>query len=122
MAEIRLEQVVKNKYAGSASTAYILRAEDGSLTRQVVTPDKKGVATVVQFDEYFNTDVKLVSEYCKQFGGVTPQSIDYLVSKGKIDFVRLGKSVVIVMSEFTRQYTPNLSKKRGGLGADILKT
>lgn len=118
MADINFVDSVKSKFLGSANTAYVLRDENGSVCREIVTMHK-GIRVVVPYEEYFKVEVLNKHEYRVMFGNVTPQSIDYLIQKNIIDYVRVGKTVIIVMSDITKQYKPNSNKNRGNIGAKL---
>lgn len=115
MAELKLADIVSVKYYKDCENSYVLKAESTALLRKVVYKE----AEIIPFEEFFTVEVKLVGEYCKEFGGVKAQSIDYLVANGRIDYAKVGKTVIIVMTDFTRSYIPNKSKNRDTLGSNI---
>lgn len=55
-----------------------------------------------------------VPEYCEKYGnGLKPQSLYYAMDKDIVDWVSFGgREKYLVMTEKTKAYTPNESKKR----------
>lgn len=54
-----------------------------------------------------------VSDFATQYGeGVTPQALYYAMGKGKIDFMRVGKDRIVVMTTKSKRYKPNAHSKR----------
>lgn len=54
-------------------------------------------------------------EYSEKYGdGVSPQALSYAINNDKIDFTWIGNERFIVMTEKTKEYTPNASPKRKG--------
>ncbi len=58
-----------------------------------------------------------VNEFRFEYGaGVTPQAISYACSKDKLDYLKISDSLkVIVLTEKSKSYKPNKSKKRSTL-------
>lgn len=62
----------------------------------------------------FKAEVLSISEYTEKYGGqVSPQAISYAMDNDKIDFVRVGKERLVVMTEKTKTYVPNSHPRRG---------
>lgn len=59
-------------------------------------------------------DVLTVPEYVEKYGnGIKPQSLYYAMDNDLVDWVSFGgREKYLVMTDKTRAYTPNESKKR----------
>jgi len=53
-----------------------------------------------------------VAKYATDYLGVTVQAVDYAIGKGLIDWVVMDSVRFVVLTEATRTYVPNISKKR----------
>ncbi|CAB4185426.1 hypothetical protein UFOVP1492_64 [uncultured Caudovirales phage] len=62
----------------------------------------------------FKVETLSISEYTEKYGGgVSPQAVSYAMDNDKIDFVRIGKERLVVMTENTKTYVPNSHPRRG---------
>lgn len=58
-------------------------------------------------------DFLSVTQYCVKYGGnITSQAVYYAMDRGLLDYLSLGREKLIVMTEHSKNYVPNASKKR----------
>ena len=53
-----------------------------------------------------------VSEFAQSVGGVLNNAINYAMIEDKVDYIKVGRNRIVVMTEKTKSYTPNNSPKR----------
>lgn len=65
------------------------------------------------FKEKYSDKIQTINEFREAKGGISAQAVDYAIKNDRIDYVNIGKRVrVIVLTEKSLAYTPNLSLKR----------
>ena len=64
-------------------------------------------------DTIFKKEVVTISEFVENYHqGVTPQAIKYAIEKNLVDYVKVGKVYLVVLTETTLAYVPNGNKRR----------
>ena len=64
--------------------------------------------------DVFKIETLTVAEYSQKYGGgVSSQALSYAMENDKIDYVKVGKERLIVMTERTKLYVPNTHPARG---------
>ena len=103
--ELKLQEVSKIVIEGFVQ---VIRGDDMKIQKELIINK-----SVKSFDEVFKVKSMLKDEFAK-FHNVTSQNIDYATENNKVDYVKIGTVIVILMTETTRTYSPNKSKKRIG--------
>jgi hypothetical protein len=75
------------------------------------------MAQITKAEIYKNEyDFLTVVQYAKKYGaGISTQAVYYAIEKGHLDHLELGRDKLVVMTEHSKTYVPNASKKRMSL-------
>lgn len=61
----------------------------------------------------FKQDLLTMSQFAEKYhNNMSLQGLSYAMEKDKVDYVLIGKERFIVLTEHTKTYVPNASKKR----------
>jgi len=100
-----MKNYINEKYSKNKA-AFVVKGEDRKLQRSIIQNGE-----LIKFKDYFTIKAILKSEYI-DFYGVSAQAVDYICKSGAIDSIKIGTTRVILLTNKTREYVPNSSKKR----------
>lgn len=112
MSKKRIEDVVEPQYAEQANISVRI-GESVKHVRQIIHN-----RTVVDFEDYFAVGVLLKREFTK-LHNIKMQALDYCITAGIVDYVRIGNTNIILMTDVTKKYSPKANVRRGKIGANI---
>lgn len=64
-------------------------------------------------ENVFTQTVLSSAEFCERHEGITNQALKYAREKDLIDYIKVGRVYLIVMTAKTLDYVPNSNKNRG---------
>lgn len=67
-------------------------------------------------EDVFKVEVLTITEFCAKQEGIKSEAVYYAIKHGLVDYIPIGRTKLIVLTDHTRQYKPNshpLRKPKG---------